>query len=130
MLAVPWRELVDVPSGLLTAWVIVLLAFAVHDVRTRRIPNRAVYPAIAVAALLAAVGPGRPPADLLAGGTGAGAVFWLLAAVSRGGVGGGDVKLAVLVGLVVGASRLSAVLAVTALSGGVLAFVALALGRS
>ena len=80
--------------------------------------------------LLAAVGAGRSTLDLLAGGAVGGAVFWLLALASRGGLGGGDVKLAVLVGLVAGASRLPVVLTVTALSGGVLALGVLALGQS
>ncbi len=120
-----------IPASVLPALsVAVLAALSVHDLGTRRIPNRVVYPAIAGAALLAPAWPGRDAADLLAGGVAAGAVFWCVAIASRGGLGGGDVKLAVFAGLVTGASRIPAVLAVTAVAGGVAAVGALALGHS
>ena len=68
----------------------------------RLIPNRLVYPAIA-AALLAipfAAGPG-PPQALWGGAVGL-ALLLLIVLVYPGGMGLGDVKLAALIGLVVG----------------------------
>jgi prepilin signal peptidase PulO-like enzyme (type II secretory pathway) len=75
---------------------------AVYDARTRRIPNVAVYPAIAAAALLAFVQPGGPWWTFWAAGLGAWLFFVVLAALTGGGIGYGDSKLALLIGLMSG----------------------------
>src|SRR5712671_6022045 len=64
------------------AYAAFLIAIAVYDVRRQRIPNIAVYPAIAVALVVAFV---------LAVGV-----------ITHGAMGGGDVKLVGLIGLVAG----------------------------
>ena len=80
---------------------------AVIDARTHRLPNRIVLPTLAVLIALAAV-------DALATGRSAelvrallgmlilGAFYAVLRGISRAGMGGGDVKLAALIGLVLG----------------------------
>lgn len=79
----------------------------VIDVRTHRLPNRIVLPTLA--ALLALVGidvlvTGRsgPLIGAVIGMLVLGGIYAVLRATSRGGIGGGDVKLAVVIGLVLG----------------------------
>ena len=79
-----------------------LTAIAVYDVRRRRIPNVAVYPAIAIGLVVAFVRPDGPWWSYLLAGLSAAAFFIVLAAVSNGGMGGGDAKLAALIGLAAG----------------------------
>jgi len=79
----------------------------VIDARTHRLPNRIVLPTLA--AVLAFVGIDA----LVTGQSGSmigavlgmlvlGGIYAVLRATSRGGIGGGDVKLAVVIGLVLG----------------------------
>jgi leader peptidase (prepilin peptidase)/N-methyltransferase len=78
----------------------VLMAVAVIDVRRRIVPNRLVLPATAT--VLAARTIVHPSIVWLLAGLGA-ALFLLTAAVVRpGGMGMGDVKLALLLGVAVG----------------------------
>ncbi len=80
----------------------VVAALAVVDLEQRRIPNRIVLPAIAaVLAAQIALDPSRVPA-LLAISLACGLFFCLPLLVSPGGVGMGDVKLAVLLGAALG----------------------------
>jgi len=83
-------------------FVAVLVALSVIDVRTRVVPNRIVLPAAAV--VLAARTLAHPSVVWLLAGLGA-ALFLLVAALVRpGGMGMGDVKLALLLGFAVGRS--------------------------
>lgn len=78
----------------------VLIAVSVVDVRRRIIPNRIVLPAAAT--VLAARTAVHPSAVWIVAGAGA-AAFLLVAAILRpGGIGMGDVKLALLLGVAVG----------------------------
>jgi leader peptidase (prepilin peptidase)/N-methyltransferase len=115
----------------------VLLAFTVIDVRHRIIPNRLLYPffLVSVAYLAVARLAGAPLdlADSAIGCLGYGGGLLLVALISPRGMGMGDVKLAGLVGLVLGAlgGRYVVVAAgVGILVGGVAAVVALVAGRS
>jgi leader peptidase (prepilin peptidase)/N-methyltransferase len=115
----------------------VMLAAALIDLRHRIIPNRLVYPAVVVFAvgIVAAwavgvdVSPVRAALALLAYG---GALL-VLALVSPAGMGMGDVKLAGLIGMVLGTIAWKYVVVAAAggaLLGGVGGVVALLLGRS
>lgn len=120
----------------------ILLALAVVDLRTLRLPDAIVGPSLVLALLLIALanafgGPLTLPAALL-GGALLGGVFALIyLAANRfygaGAMGFGDVKLAFLIGLVVGSLDLGSV-AVAAgsaiIMGGIVGLVALALGAS
>lgn len=79
----------------------VLLICAIRDARTRMIPNA--YPLMVAACCLI------PPATMYPGGI-AVALVLLAAALIKGGVGGGDVKIVMALGLVLGFERTSAVL--------------------
>ncbi len=112
-----WRyPLVEAAAGLLLAalWVrfapagawmllvagaifsLMLLAIFVIDLDHQIVPNAITYPGLAVGLLLA-IPQGRLVASLLAA-AGAGAFFLLVAILSRGGMGGGDIKLAAMMG--------------------------------
>lgn len=110
----------------------------VIDVRTHRLPNRIVVPAliVTIALLTASCAFGAPWAALVrALGAGAALFFFfvVLRVAGRGAIGGGDVKLAALVGVVLGWVGWSAVLlgvVVAFLVGGVVAVVLLATRRA
>lgn len=80
----------------------VVAALAVVDLEQRRIPNRIVLPAtVAVLAAQIVIDPGRTPL-LIAISLAAGLFFCLPMLVSPGGMGMGDVKLAVFLGAALG----------------------------
>jgi leader peptidase (prepilin peptidase)/N-methyltransferase len=124
-------------AGLVALLLGVALAAGAIDVRHRIIPNRLTYSAILVAmasiAALSLAGQPVSPVGALVGGAAFGGALFMVALISPGGMGMGDVKLAALIGLVLGAVGLRYV-AVAAggavLLGGAAAIVALCLGRS
>ncbi len=109
--------LVEAASGALTAGVVwrfgptlsaarfevmglaLIVAFCT-DLERGVIPNAVTYPGIAIGLLFAGAAGRVVPA--LAAAAGAGAVFALAGLLSRGGMGGGDVKLAAMIGAFLG----------------------------
>ena len=88
----------------------VLVVLSLIDVETRRLPNNIVLPTAAVvlgARLLTAP---EDWATWLGAGLGAFACFFLLALVYPGGMGMGDVKLALLLGFALGSAVLPALM--------------------
>lgn len=127
----PWR------SVLLAPFLGVLLALSVIDARTKKLPNRIVYPALVLAAVyLLVAGVAGAPVDVAAAGIGLlayGGGLLVVALVSPRGMGMGDVKLAALIGLVLGALGLRYVAVAAGLGillGGVGAVAALLAGAS
>lgn len=91
------------------------IVLAVIDLRQHRLPDAIVLPSLGVVTLLlggASIVAGDWPRLWVTLGTGAGlfAVFFVLAVVSPSGLGGGDVKLAALVGVALGYAGWNAVL--------------------
>ena len=101
-----------VPTACVLAWVSVPLV--VVDLRHRRLPDGltlGVWPVLAVALLVAAVGGGgEVVVRAVLGAVGFFAVHALLAWAMPGALGGGDVKLAAPVGAVLGVLGVSALL--------------------
>lgn len=101
----------DLQSALLGILLVALLApIALIDIERRVIPNRLTGPgAIAALAIGLAIDPAAVPAQLAAGAAAGGLL--LLAALARPeGMGMGDVKLAGLIGLCLGAAAAVALL--------------------
>lgn len=127
----------ELVAGLMACFLALVAALAVIDIRHRIIPNRVVYPALALAAAVILAGwalhggldaPRAGLGFLLYGGG-----LLLVAFVSPAGMGMGDVKLAALIGLVLGALGLAHVGVAAGVGialGGVGAILALILGRA
>jgi leader peptidase (prepilin peptidase)/N-methyltransferase len=114
-----------------------MVALAIIDLRHRIIPNRVVYPSLlAFAAYIVIVGLAGGGLDVIRAALGMlayGGVLLLVAIVSPKGMGMGDVKLAALIGLVLGSVGLRYVTVAAGagvLLGGVGAVVALIAGAS
>jgi leader peptidase (prepilin peptidase)/N-methyltransferase len=122
-------------AAVLAPFLGLLVAISVIDLRTRKIPNRLVLPAVVVAAVWAVVADlagsdldaARAALGLLAYGVG----LLIVALISPRGMGMGDVKLAGLIGLVLGGLGLRYVGVAAACGigiGGVAAMIALLAG--
>jgi leader peptidase (prepilin peptidase) / N-methyltransferase len=103
----------------------VLVLVTITDLEHRLIPNRAIFPAIVIAALVSPLwfGPGWYLA-LVGGAIGYG-FFWIAVQlgerfIGRGAMGWGDVKLAAFVGLITGFPGIITALVVTIIAGGVI----------
>ncbi len=123
-------------AAMLAAFAAVLIAVAVIDLDHRIIPNRITYPAFPVFAIAIVVGwlldrpldPARAGVGLLAYG----GFYFIIAMIAPRGLGMGDVKLAGLIGLVLGSLGLRYVgvaAAAAILAGGLGGIIALALGK-
>jgi leader peptidase (prepilin peptidase)/N-methyltransferase len=85
----------------------VAIVLVLTDLDSKRIPNRILFPGIAVGAVLLAAGAvadGEPAAlgRAAAGGAGYFGLLFLIALAARGGFGMGDVKLGVFLGMFLG----------------------------
>ena len=128
-----WCVVFNPELGVATFWVMAFYAclftiIFVIDLEHGLILNKVVYPSMVVALLLAiypwpwltqVIQPGIASAAL-GGGIGF-AVFFLIAIVSRGGMGWGDVKLVGLIGLVTGFPLVFVSIVLGAILGGVVA---------
>ncbi len=98
-----------------------LLLIAVIDLRYQLVLNVLIYPAAVAALLLRFVPPGENALTTLLGGAVGLTFFSLVALLRRGGMGAGDVKLAALIGLMVGFPQVVWALTLGILAGGVAA---------
>jgi leader peptidase (prepilin peptidase)/N-methyltransferase len=97
------------PHGLLAAGLLATLAaLAAVDVRARVLPNRIIGPALLAVLAWQLAFFGDRWSEWLLAGLGAGALFLLPSLVRPGAIGMGDVKLAVLLGVALGADVVSA----------------------
>jgi prepilin signal peptidase PulO-like enzyme (type II secretory pathway) len=107
-----WPQVFDAPQkAVFVLWLAILtglMALLVYDARWSLLPNRIIYPVAAIAAVQAVIAilsadePVRALAGTLLGVLVGGGVFYALFQVSKGKwIGGGDVKLGFLLGLIV-----------------------------
>lgn len=109
----------------LTLTCTLFLLIAIIDLKYRLVPNILVYPAMAIALLFHSIPPGRDTLIALLGGVVGLSPFLLVALLKPGSMGGGDVKLAALIGLIVGFPQVLWALTVGILAGGITAFILL-----
>lgn len=104
-----------------------LLALTFIDLAHHLLPDRITLPWIAVGLGTVPLSPITLPGALLGGLVGGGILF-MVALVSGGGMGGGDVKLAAMIGTFLGWQQMLLALFVGVLFGGLLGILLLALG--
>lgn len=109
------------------AFIAVLAVISAVDIEERRVPNRIVLPSAAVALVWQAAFHRDDLWDCLIAGLGAGLFFGIAALLTRGGIGMGDAKLALLIGVVLGREVVTALFVAT-LAGAIAAGLLLAFG--
>ncbi len=97
------------------------LLVAIIDLRYRRVLDVMIYPAAIVALLLHVVSPGGNWRAALVGGVLGLSLFLVTALIRPGSLGGGDIKLATLIGLMVGFPEVLWALMVGIVAGGITA---------
>ncbi len=86
-----------------------LLVCTATDLLRYRVPNVITYPSIVVALLAAVLMPDADLQSAVIAALAAGFCFFVLALITRGGLGLGDVKLAVLIGALLGLNAVAAI---------------------
>lgn len=113
--------------GVMSFYYCLLLVILVIDLEHGLILNKVVYPAIVIALIIAAFGSSFGVVmGLMGGGVGLLAML-VIALIYRGGMGWGDVKMAGLVGVMVGFPNVLVALLLAVVGGGLVAAVLLAL---
>jgi|YNPMSStandDraft_1061717.scaffolds.fasta_scaffold11236_3 Flp pilus assembly protein protease CpaA len=113
---------------LMLAAAVVLVYVSITDIRERRIPNRVMFPALLTALLVALARPERW--SLILGGLAAGALLVLPTLIyGLEKAGGGDVKLGLFIGLVLGWPAIIPALALAFVSATLFAAVGMLLRR-
>ena len=123
-----WHYGLSAELGVMAFYACIFIITFVIDLERGLILNRVVYPGM-VAALLLALYPwpwfsesiGMRVAYAALGGAAGFAIFLLIAMVSRGGMGWGDVKLAALMGLAIGFPLVFVAIIMAAILGGIVA---------
>jgi prepilin signal peptidase PulO-like enzyme (type II secretory pathway) len=113
-----WRF--DLPQAIVVSLLLLaLLACTGTDLIRYRVPNVITYPGIAIALLASLALPDGDIVSAIAAAAGGGGIFLVMAIVTRGGIGLGDVKLAMLIGAALGLSGSYQALVFGVLAGGV-----------
>jgi leader peptidase (prepilin peptidase)/N-methyltransferase len=124
-----WRHGLSWDAAATAVFGLLLVVIFFIDLEHKIIPDRITFPGIAIGlALSGLLGGPWAVAEAAAAGLGAGAVLLLIAVASRGGMGGGDVKLAAMMGAFLGWPLIAVGLFVGVVVGGVAAIVLLASG--
>ena len=97
------------------------LLIAIIDLKYRLVLNVLIYPAAVLMLLFHSISPGKDILIVLLGGAVGLSPFLLVALVRPGSMGGGDVKLAALIGLTVGFPQVLWALTLGILAGGITA---------
>jgi leader peptidase (prepilin peptidase) / N-methyltransferase len=108
---------------------VLLVALASEDLRSRRLPNAIIAPAAATAIVLRLLFARSELGEVVIAGAATFGLFLVLAIAVRGGLGMGDVKLAGLLGLLLGTAVVPA-LVVGTLAGGIASAAIFARSRS
>ncbi len=103
------------------------LVLMVIDLERTIIPNKIVYPSALVALLFSYLTPEIGILSAIYGGLAGFAIFLLIAIISRGGMGMGDVKMATLIGFATGFPLVFVALLLSVLMGGLVAIALLVL---
>jgi leader peptidase (prepilin peptidase)/N-methyltransferase len=127
-----WRYGLGIELAIILFYSCLFIVLLVIDLEHGLILNKVVYPAMAVALLISIFRIFSPDLEIvpgikeaaIGGGIGLG-LFLLVVLISRGGMGWGDVKMAALIGLVVGSPLVFVALLMGIILGGLVAAVLL-----
>jgi leader peptidase (prepilin peptidase) / N-methyltransferase len=119
--ALYWRVGLSLQFLILALYVSILILIAVIDLEHRRVLNAIVAPALLVALLMSNLSATTSLGSALTGGILGFGAFLFIALISPGGMGMGDVKLAGLIGVMLGFPLVIVALLVGMVSGGVIA---------
>jgi prepilin signal peptidase PulO-like enzyme (type II secretory pathway) len=97
MAAAAW-QFEPLQAAFVSLFILAMLLCTGTDLIAYRVPNVVTYPATVLALLAALVLPGGEPLSAALASLGAAGVFLVLWVLTRGGMGLGDVKLAMLIG--------------------------------
>jgi len=142
----PQYPIVELATGLLFAAVVavhgvslvslrylvfvsLLIIVAGTDINTRLIPNAVTYPGMAIGLILSLFIPGISFLQSIIGLLVCGGVVYVLALASRGGMGGGDIKLMGMMGALLGWDAGLLALFIGAFLGSVVGIVRIAWGK-
>ncbi len=120
-----WRYGLAPELGIMSFYFCLLAIILVIDLERGVILNRVVYPAAAIALIVAAFNPAPGIVSVLIGGAVGLVIMLIIALASRGGIGFGDVKMAALVGLLTGFPLVLISLLLSVIAGGLVAAVLL-----
>ena len=122
-----WRF--DVPQAIaVSALLFALLVCTGTDLIRYRVPNVVTYPGIALALLASLAMPDGDFVSAIAAAAAGGAIFLVIAMITRGGIGLGDVKLAMLIGAALGLSGSYQALVLGVMAGGIVIVLLLVAG--
>jgi prepilin signal peptidase PulO-like enzyme (type II secretory pathway) len=110
------------------SYLALLFLMAAHDVRTRRVPNRIVYPSLGFAVLASLTLGWSDAMQAILGGMVTFLVLLAVAIVGRGAMGLADVKVGALCGIAVGLRGVVPMLLITFASGALVAALVLVSG--
>ena len=122
-----WQYGLTPELGIISFYYCLLTVILVVDLEHGLILNKVVYPATAIALIIAVFTPDPGIVKALMGGGLGLAVMLLLALIFRGGIGWGDVKMAGLMGVMVGFPVILVALLLAVVGGGLVAGILLAL---
>ena len=120
-----WHYGLTIDLAIVSFYCCLFIVLMVIDLEHQLILNKVTYPAMCVALLIAVFSDEQGIIDAaIGGGIGLG-LFLLIALVSRGGMGWGDVKMAALIGLVTGYPLIFVAIVLAIILGGLVAIILL-----
>ncbi len=128
LMALRWGWSLETAVGWL--YVFFFLAVTVIDIEHHRVLNVMLAPAAVIVALISLLPMPPDPLSMVAGGAAGFGLFLLLAIIGRGALGMGDVKLAGVIGMMLGFPNVLTALMVGAILGGVGAAVMLVMRKA
>lgn len=124
-----WRFGPGWMTALYLVFTALIITIAVIDIEHQRILNGLVYPAIGLALIAVPVLHADNPLSYLLGAGAGFLVLFIIAVISPGAMGMGDVKLIIFLGLITGFPDILLLLFTAFVSGGLIAGTLLALGK-
>lgn len=120
-----WHYGLTIEYAITVFFCCLFIVLMVIDLERGLLPNKIIYPGAVAALIISIFWPQSNILSGLLGGISGFVFFLLLALVSRGGIGWGDVKLAALIGLVTGFPLVTFALFIGILMGGIIGAVLL-----